>query len=307
MFGGEIVRRVLPSLCAAALLGAGAIAGGCGADDGDSTASDEPRFSAASEPTNVFIKRVVKLLETTTTTKDCPQLEQINRRSYARFPCPPAKELRHSMADFKLIGAREYGTGAVVDYQSGKASDGAAIVLFVAPDRNWGIARFGLVTEPSTETDDGESREGFEEAVDDYLAAVRDRDCKAFQEITFISPEIKTKDICRKTFAGTEDLAKRLKKHPDIEPRYEGGNATYGFFTFETTKPDENSTISVLKTGTGDNASYQVLDVAPSPTSLEQETIRKQLEQQLKEKKPSDDQPERSPSRKVDPSPRETI
>jgi hypothetical protein len=283
MYGRGMQSRSTASLCAALLVATVAI-GGCGGDDGDSTASDRPRFSAATEPTHVFIRRMVNLLETTTVKKDCAQLEQINKRSYVRFPCPPAKELRDSMADFELVGAKEYGTGGVVDYRSGAAKDGAAIVLFVAPDRNWGISKFGLVTEPSTKSDDEDSREGFEAAVEDYLTAVRDRDCQAFQEATFIDPRLKKSEICTKALAGTKKLAERLNEHPRVEPRYEGGNASYGFFTFETTKPDENLTISVLKAGAGDDASYQVLDVAPSPTSLEQETVRRQLEKEQKKK-----------------------
>lgn len=295
MFGGGKRRPLAALFCAAALLVALGV--GCGGDDGDSTAASEgPKFSSANEPVGVFIKRFVKLLETTERRADCPQLDEISARSYVRFSCPPGKALRKSMRSFEIVGAKEYGSGGVVDYKSGKVEDGAAIVLFVAPDRNWGVGRFGVVTPPSTKTTDEDSREGFEEALDDYFAAVRDRDCAGFQKVAFVDPAVKTKDICTKVFGATKELATRLRESPDVEPKYEGGNASYGFFSYETEKPDENSTISLIRAGGGDSASSLVLDVAPSPTALEQEAIRKQFEEQRKQ----GDKPKMSPSRRAD-------
>jgi hypothetical protein len=278
----------LPSLCAGALLATAAIAG-CGDDDGDSAASEKVRFAAASEQEHVFIERMGKLLETTSTKKDCAQLEEINARSLTRFPCPPEKGLRESMATFEVVGTEDYGTGAVVDYKSGNAKDGASIVLFVAPDRSWGIGRFGIVTDPSTGTSDEDSRDGYDEAVELYLDAVRERDCKAFKEVAFITDK---KDVCKTSFAGTEPLAKRLKADPSAEPSYEGGNETYGFFTLETRKPvPENVTISVIRAGAGEGETYLILDVAPSPTSDEQRRIQQQYKQQLKEERKKETQP----------------
>ncbi|HEX2162169.1 MAG TPA: hypothetical protein VHF88_10165 [Thermoleophilaceae bacterium] len=291
MVGGTIRRRLVVSVCALAL---GPVAAACGSDGDDGTAKSEPRIAAASEPEDVFIERMAKLLETTSAKKDCAQLEEINVRSFTRFPCPPAKDLRKSMASFEVVDTEDYGTGAVIDYKSGKAEDGAAIVLFVAPDRNWGIGRFGLITEPSIGTSDEESRSGYAEAVDKYLDAVRDRDCAAFKEVTFHA-DADQAEICETSFAGTEDLAKRLKADPSAEPIYQGGNRTYGFFTLETSKPvpPENSTISVIRAA-GD--SYLILDVAPSPTADEQRRVRQQLREQQRKGGPSSMEPSSKPS-----------
>jgi len=293
MFGGTR-GRLVASVCAAAALGGIA---GCGDSDEESTAGNAATtFSRASEPPKTFIERMAKLLETTTAAKDCAQLEEINQRSPSRFSCPPAKALRKSMASFEVVGVEEYGTGAVVDYKSGKLDDGAAILLFVSPDRNWGIGRFGVVTKPSTETSDEDSREGYDEAVDRYLTAVRERNCKAFEKVAFTGG-VKRKDVCKVSLAATKPLAKRLKANPSAAPSYAGGNATYGFYNLETRKPEaENSTISVVKSTDDEGASYVVLDVLPSPTAADQKLIQEQLREQRKQKANDDMTPSSKPS-----------
>lgn len=309
MFGGIARRRPSPPLLtvvAAATALAAATLTGCGGDDAESTAKDDrqapngkevQRYSAAGEPPKVFIERTAKLLETAAGKKDCAQLVDVNGHSLTRFPCPPPKALSKSMASFEVVGVEEYGTGAVVDYRSGEVADGAAIVMFVAPDREWGISRFGIVTPPSTDTGDEETRDGYAETVDDYLAAVRKRDCDAFAEVVFI-PGGDDRKVCDTLFPMTEELGQRLKDYPSAKPKYEGGNASYGFYSIETRHPTvENVTISIVATGDSSKP-YAVLDAAPSPPAEEQELLRRQFEQQQKDDG-GPDQPETSPSRKA--------
>lgn len=292
MFGGSEGRRAF--LCIAAVLAVGG-AVGCGSDDDASGEPQQRKYAAASETPEDFVRRLAKLLETTTAQKDCAQLMEINGRSFTRFPCPPPKGLRRSMASFKVVGAEIYGTGAVVDYKSGEVEDGAAIVMFTAPDRNWGVGRFGVVTEPSTRTSDEDSREGFEEAIDRYLSAVRERDCAAYAEVTFNADKTR-QEVCKTVFPGTEALAKRLRSDPSATPKYEGGNASYGFFSLETSRPEpENLTISILKTGSGDSERYVILDAAPSPTAEQQRLVIEAFEEQRK-RRATETEPTKKPS-----------
>jgi hypothetical protein len=291
MFGGMTGRR-LP-LCMSALLCGIAVAG-CGDDGGESTAKEKTKFAASSEAEDVFIERMAKLLETTVTKKDCAQLEEINARSFTRFPCPPVKALRKSMRSFEIVGSETYGTGAVVDYKSGEVTDGAAIVLFVSADRNWGISRFGVVTEPSVGTSDDDSRGGYDKTVDQYLSAARKRDCKGLMKVSLTRGE---KDVCKTVLLVTEPLAKRLKANPSAKPKYEGGNGTYGFYTLETQKPKpENSTISVVKSTDGSATPYVVLDVTPSPTAADQLRVQREFKQQQKKKGNPNMEPSSKPS-----------
>jgi hypothetical protein len=281
MFGGNGARLLVWPVAAAALA-LGAV--GCG-DDGESTAAPQtPRWEESSEPSKAFAERLAKLLETATTPKDCAEIEQINARSFTRFSCPADKALRKSMAKFEVVGAEEYGTGAIVDYESSATKDGAAMVLFVSPDRQWGVGRFGVLTKPSTSSSDEETRAGFDKAVAGYLAAVRERDCSAFFDVTFFGGASE-EQVCETAFPQTKRVAKWLRANPSAEPVYEGGNGTYGFYTFETKKPKPaNSTISVVRESESSDK-YEVLDLAPSPTAAEQRRIRKQYARQQREKR----------------------
>src|SRR5687767_7963316 len=86
-----------------AVRGTAVALGGCGGDDTESTAKDEPKFAAANESERVFIKRTASLLATTRTKNDCVELQQVNGRSLVRFDCPSPPKLRRSMADFKIV------------------------------------------------------------------------------------------------------------------------------------------------------------------------------------------------------------
>lgn len=277
MFGGVRGR-----LAGAACLGVTMVvmAGGCGGDD-DSTANDKPKASSANEPAKVFITRLAKLIETSKTPKDCDALTAINNRSVTRFACPAPKELRDSMGSFETVGVEEYGTGAVVDYKSGKVKQGAAITLFVAPDTNWGVGRFGILSEPSAGTSDESNVNGFEDAINEYLAAVRERDCDTYVAITFNGDE-KKEAVCEGTFPQTKDLARRLKLDPSAKPVYEGGNEAFGFYSLETKKPKpRNLTISIAKKSPKAKGPrpFVILDVTPSPTAAQAKAIERFREQ----------------------------
>jgi hypothetical protein len=271
---------------------------GCGGDSDGAARENERDRPVANEEPETFALRVAKLLATSERERDCPQLEQILDRGLTRFSCPPGKAFAKSMASFGVVGAAEYGTGGVVDYRSGRVEDGAAIVLFVAPDRSWAISNFGVVTERSVGTSDGSSRDGFARAIDDYLSAVRARDCKAFRQVAYTG-SAKADEVCETIFPTTESLAERLKRNPDARPSYEGGNRIYGFYSLETAKPKpENSTISIARDTAGDRDAYYVLSVAPSPTAAVQRRAIEQLKEG--ERVPAPAQPKTSPSRKAD-------
>lgn len=285
------------ALCVGAM--AATVAAGCGGGDDESTANDEPvEVSAASEPAKVFAERMAKLLETTTAKKDCAPLEQIVSRSATQLPCPAPKKFRDSMASFEIVGAEEYGTSAIVDYKSGNVKEGAAIVLAVAPDRGWGVSRFGILTKPSTETSDAENREGYAKAVDEFLTSVRERDCDAYVAVTF-NGDKKKDEVCKDVFPATSKLAKTLEANPDAKPRYEGGNETYGFYTLEVAKPKRvNYTISMAEADSDKKGPrpFVVLDVTESPTAFQQKQARRAFRQSQKPQPKQDMTPSSKPS-----------
>ena len=259
--------RVLAATAAAA--GVALAWSGCGdATDEPATGAERVEIDAAAEPVEAFVKRFARLNATAERRRDCAELEAIYARSYIRFPCPAGPRLAASMRSFRVIAAEAHGTGGVVDYKSGQVPDGAAIVLFVAPDRNWAISKFGVVTDPSVGTDDAESADGYRAAAADYLTAVRERDCSAFREVALDEGL-----SCDQITAGARALAARLDANRTARLRYAGGNGTYGFFNLETRRPaPANLTISVVR---GKDGSYTVLDAASSPTAADiREVVR---------------------------------
>lgn len=278
---------------AGAVLTAALAVAGCG-DEGSEEAG-QPEVAAAAEPARVFTQRMAKLIQTARKPADCAELSTIDGRSLAGLPCPPDKALAKSMASFEFVGAEEYGTGAVVDYRSGQAKDGAAILLFVAPDRQWGVSRFGVVTKPSVETSDERSRAGFRKAAEDYVEAIRERDCAAFDQAAF-TDGVTGGELCRTRFASTKGLAKRLKANPDATPVYEGGNSSYGFFSLETAKPEPASlTISVVGSGVGAKPSYYVLDAAPGPTAADRRKAVRQAQRKGRQSQGVETEPSSEP------------
>jgi len=237
---------------------------GSAGDDGDGTQQRE--FSAAFEPPDRFMERLARILATAERPADCDFVNVIGSISRRGFRCPAEPEVARSMARFKVLDTREYGTGAVVEYRSGEVRDSASTVLAVTPYHNWGIVRHGIDVGHSVSSSDDGTRTGFERTVDAYLAAVKARDCEAFRAVAFTADDAAA-EACEGAFAETADLATRLEANAGVRPAYEGGSDTFGFFTLETARPKpENATIVAIRTG-GSGGGYRVLDVAPSPTA----------------------------------------
>lgn len=256
-------------------------AGGCGSDDGNG-AEQEKRapHQAANEPPDVFANRLATLLATSRTKADCTDLEQINGRSIARFPCPAPPGLRRSMDRFELRRAAAYGTGAVIDYSSGDLPKGGSMLLFVGVDRAWAVARTGLVAGKTVGTGDDDSRKGYDTAVEEFLAAVRERDCDAYYRATFNGSKSKA-TVCKEDFPSTARLARRLATDPAAKPAYEGGNSVFGFYTLETAKPlPERVTLTLAEGDERSERPFVVMNVTPTATRGEQLAVRREYERQ---------------------------
>jgi hypothetical protein len=281
---------------------------GCGDSGADGTKVRSATPTPSNEPPGVFVTRLAKLLETTESKRQCDQLNGISVRSVMRFQCPPAEPVRKGMAGFRIAGSESFGTGGVVDYEAKSVEDTATAVLFVEPQRRWSVITLVGTGDRSVGTSDKENREGFDRTVDAYLEAVRTRDCKAFNASALT--EGNAKEVCATEFATTTPLASLLKRAPKAEPAYMGGNSAFGFYSLEmkvappkakrskgSKKSQEpapkrvavNLTIAVGKVETKSGPSFLVLGVGSSPTAAEQRTKPK-----------SQDQPDRSKSRKAD-------
>jgi lysophospholipase L1-like esterase len=254
---GGLLRAAL-----AAVVVGGLLAGGCGdgGDEAPAVAANAPKT-----PPEAAAKKLARLLSETKTGKQCKPVVEINKRSEYIFLCPPLKEVRQSMGRFEVVAAQPYGTGAVVDYRTKIANRGASMLLFAAPDGQWGFSRFGLEYDPSVGTSDEDSRAGFDAVVKKYLSAVRERDCKRFDRYA-VTESDKPREVCGKQFPKTAAFGKALAASPRAKPRYMGGNERFGFYGLTLTEPKPSyRTISVIKLTQGAIPPYLVLDAVKGP------------------------------------------
>lgn len=239
------------------------VAAGCG-DDGDADAESggetaaAARLPEAKQPPEAFARELADLVAGTVRPKQCKRLNAINARSIYRFPCPSPQPVRSELGFLKVLDAASYGTGAVVDYKSDQAPRGASMVLFLGPDRQWGISHFGLLRATTAESSDEPSRSGYAQAIAGYLKAVRERDCKGYTRWAAIQAE-DVKAACKQEIAGAQPLTLMLKRNPASKPEYLGGTETYGFYRLEVTRPKRAAlNFSIFKTPKGSLRPYLV-------------------------------------------------
>jgi hypothetical protein len=254
-------RRLVPLLVTTVLVCA--IAVGCG-DDGDADAESgggetaaAARLPDAKQSPEAFARRLATLVADTISRKDCEDLDAINGRSLYRFECPSPDAVRSELAFLKVRDAATFGTGAVVDYRTEQARQGASMVLFLSPDREWGLSNFGLIIQDAAESSDEDSREGYAEAMRGYLDAIRERDCKGYTRYAAIETD-DLKAACKPELAAAKRLTQLLNRNR-AEPQYLGGNGTYGFYRLVLSKPAPTYlTFSVIKTPKGSLRPYLV-------------------------------------------------
>ena len=248
------------------LTGACLVAGGCGGDDAESS-GDGGAQSDEAAAVERFVDRTAKIMRQARGPAYCKRLDPINARSTSRLACPTNPDLRKSLATFDTTGADTYGTGAVVDYTSGAAQDGASVILTKNSDGQWAITKFGLVYGKTVGTGDKPSRQAFDKAVTTLMRAVRDRNCKLYYGLTVVQPA-DPKNACAPDggFGQTKSLARALRESPDPEPAYVGGNRAFGFYRLALTRPKpRHETISVVRTAPGSQPAAAILQVSPAP------------------------------------------
>lgn len=231
--------RLLPLLVMTVAIGLTVVA--CG-DDGDAGAQgggETPaaaRLPEAKQSPAAFAREFADLVAETAVKEDCKALNAINARSVYRFPCPSPEDVRSELAFLKVRDAASYGTGALVDYRSEVSPRGATMVLFLGPDRQWGISHYGLVIEAPAESSDEPSRAGYAEAIASYLKAVREQDCKGYtQWAAILADDVKA--ACKGELERARPLTRVLNRNSRSKPEYLGGSETYGFYRLELDEP----------------------------------------------------------------------
>jgi hypothetical protein len=248
------------------------VAAGCGGGDDASGASGETPAGARAPDGRTdpaaTARLVLHTVEKAKSNKDCKPIRPIITRSPQKFICPPLPGVA-PVKNFKIVDTAKYGTGAVIDYTTKKSPKGGSMTMFLDPERNWGIGRFGLLYGSTVGSSDEASRSGSRRAVDKYLKAVREGDCPSFNDVAVTnSPEKKV--VCRDEFPQTKVLAKALKASPTAKPEYLGGNRVFGVYGLAAAEPKPRYwTITTIETAKGSIEPFAVLDaiLGPPPKS----------------------------------------
>ena len=146
---------------ALAVLGAACCAAGCGDSGAD----------------NSEIEQYAHEVQRALSQPDCRTIERINKRSVAALgafpdiPCPKPAKAKATLRDFDIEATTAYGPVAVVDYTSRKSRSGTSMLLVRGPRGGWTLNTFGIGRGISSDTDDTESRAGFDRTAKEYLRA----------------------------------------------------------------------------------------------------------------------------------------
>jgi hypothetical protein len=202
---------------------------GCGGGDSDTTTAQQnlgpPK---ASEDVDQAEKRIAKTLAS----GDCKRINELNPPSRPSLNTKQRCTYLRRLAGLEAVGARAYGDdAAVIDYALGARTYSAILIrdeegLFHIAFFN----PFGVDKAVGTKY-----AEAFDSTARRTLAALKDRDCKAFEEVAFVRFGLGSQDdqtIC--DYVENNPIANQLEDFPDAEFKAAGGNADYAFYTLAT-------------------------------------------------------------------------
>lgn len=163
---------------------------------------------------------------------DCEQINALNPGSRPEFDNPDRCAYLKRLVGFEPTGREEFGAaGAVIDYEAGARQSTAVLVR--ESDGLLDIAFFDPFSKgPTAGT---EVAKQFAIAAEQTLAAIRRRDCAAYQKVVFHAFGRGSGDksvLC--DYVKKNPIANLLAAAPDAKLQRAGGNAAYAMYTLST-------------------------------------------------------------------------
>jgi hypothetical protein len=235
-----VLRRALalPLLVAA-------VAAGCGGDG-----EEGPETPKARENLQSFQAR----LETAVAAigqGHCDAVKEFNSRAGLPLPCDArAKKL---FTGFKVTGARTYGTGGIVEFQSAETKGNVGVyVIAVGEDGRYHLTGgpLGPIVEKSTLDEEPKREEEMDRAAQAMVDAIRSNDCNRFLADVVTPQGLEKDEICDQELSQAYGpLHTQLTRHRDAKPERLDGNAAFMFYALRT--GSEYRTLVVTRTGPG--------------------------------------------------------
>ena len=206
-----------------------------------------PKVAKAAAPANAgpqpreTLARFEQRLAAAISSPSCRGYRALNRN------IPPAcSEVKRRFTGLRFLGDERYGTGAVVDATAPIRPNGVTFALALAPDRRWKILD-AYATEQRTAETKAKDQIPFDTAADDWLAAVRTRNCKQFAQVADYSVEGATSEqqACDTVLDDPQVVPEALRS-ASVEPELLGGNARFQFYALRFEPHHYGTIVAVL-------------------------------------------------------------
>jgi hypothetical protein len=233
------VRRGLAAAFACVAL----VAAGCGGgDDGPST--PEPK-----ETIEQFRARLTTAVAAIASGQ-CDTVQTFNSKAGFQLPCD--EKTKELFANFKVTGAKAYGTGGVIEFQDAEVKQGFGVyTVAIGDDGKYQLTGpISPIVQVSTLNLEPKAVDDMDTAAENMVAAIRANDCNRFYEAV-LTPEGLPKDqACRQELTEAYGpLRQQLAKHKDAKPERLEGNNHFMFYALRT--GSEYRTLIVSRTGPG--------------------------------------------------------
>ena len=233
-------RLVLPLLAAAAVAGCG---GGGDDENGAATPKAKENLQSFQARLNTAVAAIGQ--------GQCEAVEQFNE--HAGLPLPCNERAKKLFAGFKVLGAKTYGTGGVVEFQSAETQGKIGVyTIAIGDDSRYHLTGgpLGPIVEKSTLNEKPTRQAEMDKAAQAMVDAIRSNDCNRFVTDVVTPQGLDKKRICEQELGEAYGpLREQLAEHMDAKPERLDGNAAFMFYALRT--GDEYRTLIVTRTGPG--------------------------------------------------------
>ncbi len=234
------MRRCLAAALACVALAAAACGGG---DDGG------PETPKPAETIEEFRARLTTAVAAIGAGQ-CDTVTQFNAKAGFQLPCD--EKTKRLFANFKVTGAKGYGTGGVVEFQDAETKGKIGVyTVAVGEDGKYQITGpISPIVDRSTLNEKADKAGEMDKAAEAMVDAIRTNNCDKFIEAVVVPPGLQKAAACKQELTEAYGpLRQQLVASKDAEPKRLDGNGAFMFYALRT--GDQYRTLIVSRTGPG--------------------------------------------------------